>query len=314
MERIGSKTVYEGKVASVRIDRFRYGDGSEAEREVVAHPGAVAVVAHDDVHIYLVRQPREAVGEEATLELPAGKLDVPGEAPLDCARRELAEEVGLQASEWTELKRFYTSPGFAEEQVTVYLATGLRWVEHRAGPRRAHRGRAVAARRPRRRDRRVRRREIADRDAGVARHAAVVRLHQQGARRRGRKPAAWRSPSRSPRYAAPMHASRPWCSTSSPTWSSSAAWPATRWTPTAPTCCSSAPSSPAAGGMPPTSSAPTSRTSWPTSRPASLRMRTATAVARRARRRRSAARPPACARSTATCGARSWCRRTRPRP
>ena len=134
MERIGSKTVYEGKVASVRIDRFRYGDGSEAEREVVAHPGAVAMVAHDDVHIYLVRQPREAVGEEATLELPAGKLDVPGEAPLDCARRELAEEVGLQASEWTELKRFYTSPGFAEEQVTVYLATDLRWVEHRPDP------------------------------------------------------------------------------------------------------------------------------------------------------------------------------------
>lgn len=134
MERIGSKTVYEGKVASVRIDRFRYGDGSEAEREVVAHPGAVAMVAHDDVHIYLVRQPREAVGEEATLELPAGKLDVPGEAPLDCARRELAEEVGLQASEWTELKRFYTSPGFAEEQVTVYLATSLRWVEHRPDP------------------------------------------------------------------------------------------------------------------------------------------------------------------------------------
>jgi 8-oxo-dGTP pyrophosphatase MutT (NUDIX family) len=131
MERIGSKTVYEGKVASVRIDQFRYGDGSEAEREVVAHPGAVAVVAHDDVHIYLVRQPREAVGEEATLELPAGKLDVPGEAPLDCARRELAEEVGLEASEWTELKRFYTSPGFADEEVIVYLATALRWVEDR---------------------------------------------------------------------------------------------------------------------------------------------------------------------------------------
>ena len=134
MERIGSKTVYEGTIASVRIERFRYGDGSEAEREVVAHPGAVAVVAHDDVHIYLVRQPREAVGEEATLELPAGKLDVPGEAPLDCARRELAEEVGLEASGWTELKRFYTSPGFAEEQVTVYHATGLRWVEHRPDP------------------------------------------------------------------------------------------------------------------------------------------------------------------------------------
>jgi 8-oxo-dGTP pyrophosphatase MutT (NUDIX family) len=134
MDRISSRTVYEGPIASVRLDRFRYADGSEAERQVVVHPGAVAVIAHDDVHIYLVRQPREAVGEAAMLELPAGKLDVPGEAPLDCARRELAEEVGLEASKWTELKRFYTSPGFAEEQVTVYLATGLRWVEHRPDP------------------------------------------------------------------------------------------------------------------------------------------------------------------------------------
>jgi 8-oxo-dGTP pyrophosphatase MutT (NUDIX family) len=125
VERIGSKVVYEGKVARVRIDEFRYQDGSEAEREVVGHPGAVAMVAHDERDLYLVRQPREAVGEEALLELPAGKLDVPEEAPLDCAKRELAEEVGKAASEWLELKRFYTSPGFSEEEVTVYLATGL---------------------------------------------------------------------------------------------------------------------------------------------------------------------------------------------
>ena len=125
MERIGSKTVYEGKIATVREDEFRYPDGSTAEREVVGHPGAVAVVAHDDLHIYLVRQPREAVGEEALLELPAGKLDVPDESPLECAKRELAEEIGKGASEWRELKRFYTSPGFAEEEVIVYLATGL---------------------------------------------------------------------------------------------------------------------------------------------------------------------------------------------
>jgi 8-oxo-dGTP pyrophosphatase MutT (NUDIX family) len=131
MERIGSKTVYEGTIASVRIDRFRYEDGTESERQVVTHPGAVAVVAHDDVHIYLVRQPREAVAEDATLELPAGKLDVPGESPLECAQRELAEEVGLAAERWEELKRFYTSPGVLEEQVIVYLATQLRWVEHR---------------------------------------------------------------------------------------------------------------------------------------------------------------------------------------
>jgi ADP-ribose pyrophosphatase len=125
--------VYEGKVARVRIDEFRYEDGSQAEREVVGHPGAVAMVAHDERHLYLVRQPREAVGEEALLELPAGKLDVPGEAPLDCAKRELAEEVGKAASEWRELKRFYTSPGFAEEEVIVYLATGLEDASAEAG-------------------------------------------------------------------------------------------------------------------------------------------------------------------------------------
>ena len=80
----------------MRIDSFRYADGEPAEREVVAHPGAVAIVAHDDEHVYLVRQPREAVGEPALLELPAGKLDVEGETPLECAQRELAEEIGLR--------------------------------------------------------------------------------------------------------------------------------------------------------------------------------------------------------------------------
>src|SRR3954453_22518964 len=125
MERIDSKTVYEGKIATVREDEFRYPDGSTATREIVGHPGAVAMVAHDDLHLYLVRQPREAVGDDALLELPAGKLDVPGESPLDCAKRELAEEVGKSASEWRELKRFYTSPGFAEEEGIVYLATDL---------------------------------------------------------------------------------------------------------------------------------------------------------------------------------------------
>jgi ADP-ribose pyrophosphatase len=125
VERINSETVYEGKIATVREDEFRYPDGSTATREIVGHPGAVAVIAHDDLHIYLVRQPREAVGEKALLELPAGKLDVPEESPLDCAKRELAEEIGKGASEWRELKRFYTSPGFAEEEVIVYVATDL---------------------------------------------------------------------------------------------------------------------------------------------------------------------------------------------
>jgi 8-oxo-dGTP pyrophosphatase MutT (NUDIX family) len=125
MERIGSKTVYEGHIATVRVEEFRHPDGSTSVREVVGHPGAVAMVAHDDRFLYLVRQPREATGEDALLEVPAGKLDVPDEDPLDCARRELAEEIGKSASSWRELKRFYTSPGFAQEEVIVYLATGL---------------------------------------------------------------------------------------------------------------------------------------------------------------------------------------------
>jgi 8-oxo-dGTP pyrophosphatase MutT (NUDIX family) len=125
MERIGSKVLYEGTIASVRVDEFRYDDGSTSEREIVAHPGAVAVVAYDERFVYLVRQPREAVGEERLLELPAGKLDVEEESPLETARRELAEEIGKRATDWRELKRFYTSPGFAEEEVRVFLATGL---------------------------------------------------------------------------------------------------------------------------------------------------------------------------------------------
>src|ERR671936_351937 len=131
MERIASERVYDGKIASVRVGEFRYPDGETAKREIVAHPGAVGVVAYDERIVYLVRQPREAVGEEALLEVPAGKLDVEGETPIDCARRELAEEVGKAASRWRELKRFYTSPGFAEEEVTVYLATELEEAEAR---------------------------------------------------------------------------------------------------------------------------------------------------------------------------------------
>jgi 8-oxo-dGTP pyrophosphatase MutT (NUDIX family) len=124
-ERLNSEEVWKGRIATVRIDRFRYDDGEEAEREIVAHPGAVAVVAHDGEMLFLVRQPREAVGELALLELPAGKLDDDGEDPLDTAKRELAEEIGKGARTWRELTSFYTSPGFADERCWVYLATDL---------------------------------------------------------------------------------------------------------------------------------------------------------------------------------------------
>jgi 8-oxo-dGTP pyrophosphatase MutT (NUDIX family) len=124
-ERIGGETVYEGKIATVRKDRFRFDDGEEAEREIVDHPGAVGVVAHDGERLYLVAQPREAVDEQSLLELPAGKLDEEGEDPLTTAKRELAEEIGKGARQWEHLTSFYTSPGFAAEEVHVYLATDL---------------------------------------------------------------------------------------------------------------------------------------------------------------------------------------------
>ena len=134
IERIGGETAYDGKIVEVRTDTFRYADGETAEREIVVHPGAVAAVAHDDEHVWLVRQPREAVGVPDLLELPAGKLDVDGEEPLEAMKRELVEEIGKEADEWRELKRFYTSPGFAQEEVFVYVATGLRDVDHDPDP------------------------------------------------------------------------------------------------------------------------------------------------------------------------------------
>ena len=135
MERIASKIVYEGQVVDVRIDEFRYDDGETADREIVEHPGAVGIIAGDEESVYLVRQPREAVGEPDLLELPAGKLDVEGESPLECAKRELAEEIGMTARSWSELKRFYTSPGFAEEEVTLFVATGLEAIaDHEPDP------------------------------------------------------------------------------------------------------------------------------------------------------------------------------------
>jgi 8-oxo-dGTP pyrophosphatase MutT (NUDIX family) len=124
-ERIDSKTVWEGQIATVHVDRIRYDDGDEADRERVSHPGAVAVVAHDGERIFLVRQPREAVDEQSLLELPAGKLDAEGEGPLETAKRELAEEIGKGARTWRHLTTFYTSPGFVEEVCHVYVATDL---------------------------------------------------------------------------------------------------------------------------------------------------------------------------------------------
>ncbi len=124
-ERIGSDVAWEGRIGKVRVDRLRYDDGEEAEREIVEHPGAVGVVAHDGETLFMVRQPREPVNEQGLLEVPAGKLDEEGEAPLDTAKRELAEEVGKGARTWQHLTSFYTSPGFTDEECHLFMATNL---------------------------------------------------------------------------------------------------------------------------------------------------------------------------------------------
>jgi 8-oxo-dGTP pyrophosphatase MutT (NUDIX family) len=116
---------WTGQIATVTVEHFRHADGEEVTREKVWHPGAVGIIAVDDEHVWLTRQPREVVDAHASLEVPAGKLDVQGEPPLETAKRELAEEIGMQAGRWEEIKVFYTSPGFSDERVWLFLATGL---------------------------------------------------------------------------------------------------------------------------------------------------------------------------------------------
>jgi 8-oxo-dGTP pyrophosphatase MutT (NUDIX family) len=124
-ERIASETKFEGRIVTVTNDTFRYPDGKTAEREIVHTTGAVAIVAVDDEVVWLVRQPREPVGDPDSLELPAGRLDKDGETPLQSAQRELAEEIGKTAERWTPLKTYRSSVGFTDEVVHVFLAEGL---------------------------------------------------------------------------------------------------------------------------------------------------------------------------------------------
>jgi ADP-ribose pyrophosphatase len=124
VEPLGGETVFSGRLVEVRIERFRHADGEEVTREVVRHRGAVGILAHDAERVWLVRQPRETV-QEQLLEIPAGRLDVEGESPLQAARRELAEEVGLGAEDWEPMLSFYTSAGFTDERVHLFHATGL---------------------------------------------------------------------------------------------------------------------------------------------------------------------------------------------
>jgi ADP-ribose pyrophosphatase len=125
IEQIDELVQWEGKMVRAGVARFRHPDGEEVTREKVWHPGAVGVLAIDDAYVWLTRQPREVIGEAASLEIPAGKLDVEGESPLETGKRELGEEIGRRAESWEELFVFFTSPGFSDERVWLYLATDL---------------------------------------------------------------------------------------------------------------------------------------------------------------------------------------------
>lgn len=119
--------VFTGRIFNVNRLRVSLPNGREAVRDVVRHPGAVAIVAlTDDGRICLVRQYRTALGR-VTIEIPAGKLD-PGEDPLVCAKRELREETGMEAEQMAFLTTIGTSVGFCDELIHIYMATGLRFV------------------------------------------------------------------------------------------------------------------------------------------------------------------------------------------
>ncbi|HZK29407.1 MAG TPA: NUDIX hydrolase [Clostridia bacterium] len=113
-----------GRIISVEVQDVRLPDGRETTREIVRHPGGACVIALDSEDaIYLVRQYRVGTGGPLR-EIPAGKLEPPEDA-MSCARRELAEETGLSADRWDLLTRYFPSPGYTDEVITIYLARGL---------------------------------------------------------------------------------------------------------------------------------------------------------------------------------------------
>lgn len=128
---IKSESIYTGKIISLQVDDVELPNGKQGKRELIKHPGAVAVLAvTDDQKIIMVEQYRKAL-EKTIVEIPAGKLEQ-GEDPEVCAKRELEEETGYEAAEWSLLTSFYTSPGFADEIVHLYIAKGLTKKENSA--------------------------------------------------------------------------------------------------------------------------------------------------------------------------------------
>jgi ADP-ribose pyrophosphatase len=129
-ERLSTRRAYQGRLLKVDADTVRMPNGTELELEIVRHPGAAAVVpllsdeAANDPVVLLLRQYRYAAGG-MVWEIPAGVLE-PGEAPRDCARRELLEEAGAEAERIEPLTTVFTTPGFTDERIHLFLATGIR--------------------------------------------------------------------------------------------------------------------------------------------------------------------------------------------
>ena len=119
-----TKNIYRGRVVNLNLETVTLPNGVTVEMEIIHHPGAAAIVpVRDDGTVLLIRQYRHAVGGYI-LEIPAGKLD-PGEDPRDCAARELEEEIGFRASSLEPVITFFTTPGFTDEVIHIYKATGL---------------------------------------------------------------------------------------------------------------------------------------------------------------------------------------------
>ncbi|MER2189584.1 MAG: NUDIX hydrolase [Solibacillus sp.] len=128
---ITSQPIFKGRVISLKVDEVTLPNGETAKREIINHPGAVAVIAiTDDGKILLVEQYRKAL-ERSIIEIPAGKLE-PGEKPEVTARRELEEETGYACGELTYIQTFATSPGFADEVIHLYVARNLTLLEEAA--------------------------------------------------------------------------------------------------------------------------------------------------------------------------------------